>query len=814
VTPPAAPLHEGPGLRPIQVSVPALAAYQHFIENAGQYAESDVRYYIHYPNLQIAFADGQVRFRSTTWQPASDPRADTDAWQADGAASWTLELGNGGVRPQALGELGGYGNYYVGSDPDRWYTHVRYYARLIYRDVYPHIDVTFFFNAAGQLTYEYHVRPGGDPSQIRLSYLGVEGIDLRGVRDLTVQSSAGRLLHTDLLAYQERAGHRESVLSSFQLTGAHSFGFALPRGFDPTRKLVIDPTLLFSTYWGSGPGVNRTVAIDSAGNIYMSGGTSAANWPTTVGPPFSGDTDVAVAKFNPDGQLMWSTLLGGPSEDYAYVSAVSDSGELYLSGRAGTGFPTTAGAFDRTFHGGIGGGPHGPIDAFVTKLTVDGRLAYSTYIGGNGDDNGRAFHLLPSGKVIVGGGNSTSTDMPTDKGTIPGPVLKPKMGGGKDSWIAMVAADGGSLDFCTYFGPSDDIGNGDEEVRALAVDAGGNIWVGGMSPGTDIAATPDAFQPVRGSSRGTAEAYIAKISPDGKRLVYFSWLGGNSTGGIETEGVSDAAGNFYVAGATASTDFPTSPGAFQSELKGGGDGMVAKINNNGSLGFATLYGGSTAGPEAFFGPVVDPAGNVYCTGRFRSTDCPVTSDAFQPQKAGPVDVQDAMLVVFSPDGKRLLYGTYFGGTGTDHGRHIGIHPNGSAVYVIGETNSTDLPLVHAPQSAPSVAFLAKFSSIYLPSPSPEATDTPSSAATETPTLSSTPAPVDFCDPGSGGRGPVTIANIVTGVNIALDALPLSACPALDFDHDGAITIADLLTAVAAVLRAPVAVAPSAAQRLA
>ena len=315
----------------------------------------------------------------------------------------------------------------------------------------------------------------------------------------------------------------------------------------------------------------------------------------------------------------------------------------------------------------------------------------------------------------MGSGNTTSDDLPTDRGTLPGPVLKPKRGGAKDSWVAVVSEDGARLDFCTYFGPSDDrAARGDETVRALGADRDGNLWLGGTSAtGTDLSPTPDAFQKKRGAA---SDAFIAKITPDGTKLLYFSWLGGNGPDEIETEGVSDAEGNFFVAGSTGSTDFPTTPGAVQSTLRDGrkdgrrrfADGWVAKISNEGRLVFATLYGGTAPGPEAFFGPAVDRWGYVYCTGRFSSTDCPVTADAFQRTRAGDRYVHDAVLAVFSPDGRRLVYGSYFGGSGVDMARHIGIRPDGEAVYIIGETASRDLPLVNPLQRTPAGAFLARF----------------------------------------------------------------------------------------------------------
>ncbi|MHC4795467.1 MAG: DUF7948 domain-containing protein [Planctomycetota bacterium] len=616
------------------------------------------------------------------------------------------------TRPQAVQPLASYSNYFLGPDPKKWHIGVRHYGRILYTNAYPGIDLVYFFDKNGDLTYELYVKPGADPSSIELTYEAIDGVESgNDSAHMNILSANGCLHDGALRCYQEIGPKRIPVASAFEKTGSSSYSVVLLEPYDESRTLVIDPPLAFSTYWGSGTAVNRTVVVDTQGNIYMSGGTSSTTWPTTPGvyqTTHSGTSwpDVTTAKFDSDGQLIWSTFLGGPFEDYAYVSAVNANGELYISGRSGDGFPTTPGSFDTTFNGGyFQGSVHAPTDAFVVKLSADAtQLLYSTYIGGNGNDNGRSIHLLPSGHLLIGGGNTTSTDLPTTAG-----VLKPNRGGGKDSWVAKVIPDGSDLDFCTYFGPNNDSGgSGDEIIRALGIDASGNTWIGGSTHGSDMIPTAGAFQSVRGSALGTAESYIAKISADATSLIYFSWLGGNNFDEIETEGVSDTEGNFYVSGGTSSTDFPVTAGAFQTTLKGGWDAFVARINNDGSLGFATFYGGSTSGPEAFFGPVVDQARNVYCTGRFRSTDCSVTADAFQPTKAGPPNVQDAVLTIFSPDGSNLLYGSYFGGSDTEYGRHIGIAPDDSAVYIIGETQSTDMPTINAYQTTPAGAFLVKF----------------------------------------------------------------------------------------------------------
>lgn len=466
--------------------------------------------------------------------------------------------------------------------------------------------------------------------------------------------------------------------------------------------------LRFATYWGSGPADLRAIAFDPAGNVIAAGGSPNPDWPRTrprFGP--GGGSDIVVGKWTPGGAQLWSVVIGGTGEDYAYVAATNAVGEIYVGGRSGPDFPTTPGAFTEKFSGGTGGGPHGPTDGFLLKLSPTGDLLAATQLGGTSDDNIRAIEVLRSGKVAVAGGNTLSKDLPTDAGELPGPVLKPHHGGRKDAFVAVFHPNLDKVDFVTYFGPNDDDRRtGDETIRSLGEAPNGELWLGGTTWGTDLQPTPDAFQKVRGAGK---EAYIARISSDGRELRYFSWLGGEGGDEIETEGTADEAGDFYVAGATTSRDFPTTEHAHQRELygsRGRMDGWVARISLDGSLGMATLYGGFSS-DEALFGAAVGPRGNVYAAGPFHSPDLVTTQGALQPRapKPGGWDV-NVGLVVFDSEG-RLQYATYLGGSGYDGSRHVAVHRSGTVAVAI-ETNSEELLLMNAAQDEPAGAYLAVF----------------------------------------------------------------------------------------------------------
>jgi hypothetical protein len=471
-------------------------------------------------------------------------------------------------------------------------------------------------------------------------------------------------------------------------------------------KLAV--SLAWATYWGpTGGGNLRSAVFDAAGNLYIAGGTDVAqDWPASaarVGP--LGDADVVVAKFDASGRSLWTRVLGGSGEDYAYVSALDAAGNLLVGGRSGPAFPVTPGAAGTAFAGGFPIGPHGATDGFLMSLTPDGALRWATYVGSSGDDIIRAIEPLPDGRTAVAGGMMEAANLPVTPG-----VLKAKMGGVKDAWVCVVSADGARLEFLTYFGPSDD-GNrkADETLRALALAPDGNLWLGGTTQGGDLTPTADAFQPVRG---GGASAFVAKLTPDGKQMPYFSWLGGSAGEDVETEGRAAPDGSFLIAGGTFSADFPATPGAISTG--GDADGWLARIAPDGKLAMAARFGGS--GADHAFGPALDAAGFLYGAGTTRSTDLPVTEGA-QQQRHGGGEPSDAMLFAVDAAGA-LAYATYWGGSGADTGRFVAADVPRQRVALVGETTSRDLAVHGAAQAAPGTLYVAVFEAKPLPAPAP------------------------------------------------------------------------------------------------
>jgi hypothetical protein len=391
----------------------------------------------------------------------------------------------------------------------------------------------------------------------------------------------------------------------------HGIQDAFVAKFNPSTSGAV--SLLYSTYLGSSNGnaFALGIAVDSAGNAYVTGGTGSTNFPTTPGAfqtAAASPGDAFVSKLDPTGSVLaYSTYLGGSgNNDQGLSIAVDASGAAYVAGFTDSlNFPTKN-AFQSSMGGGL-------LDAFLTKLNPTGSaLLYSTYLGGSGDEQGASIAIDSSGNAYVTG-STGSTNFPTTVG-----AFQTSVSGVGDAFVAKLnpALSGiPSVIYSTYLG-----GSASDEGSGIAVDSAGNAYVTGSTFSTNFPTTSGAFQR---ALNGTQDAFISKLNTAGSALVFSTLLGGSSFDQGNAVSV-DSSDNVYVTGQTDSIDFPVTPDAFRSSSQGGNDAFVTKLNSSGSsLTSSTYLGGTNLNIAT--GIAVDATGSAYVTGFTRSADFPTTN---------------------------------------------------------------------------------------------------------------------------------------------------------------------------------------------
>jgi hypothetical protein len=361
---------------------------------------------------------------------------------------------------------------------------------------------------------------------------------------------------------------------------------------------------------------------------------------------------------------------------------VDGSGSAYITGNTGsTDFPVTPGAFQTS-----------PRGDFVTKLNAAGTgLVYSTYLGSRGGDSISGIAVDGSGGAYITG-STNSTDFPTTLG-----AFQTTLRGARNAFVTKLNAAGTGLVYSTYVG-----GRGGDYAYGIALGDSGAAYITGRTDSTNFPTTPGAFQTkLKGTS---GNAFVTKLNASGSALVYSTYLGGSGRDQGSSIAV-DASGDAYVTGQTGSFDFPTTPGAFQTALRGGGDAFITKLNASGAaLVYSTFLGG--ARDDFGTGIGVDSAGDAYITGYTFSANFPIRN-AFQPTYGG---AGNAFVTEINPGGSALVYSTYLGGSNGDYGFGIAVDTSGNA-YVTGRTASGDFPTKNAFQPTNhgnTNAFVAKF----------------------------------------------------------------------------------------------------------
>jgi hypothetical protein len=441
---------------------------------------------------------------------------------------------------------------------------------------------------------------------------------------------------------------------------------------DPSQPLVIDPVLSYATYLGGsmtsgGSQEGNAIAVDSAGNAYVTGATTATDFPTTPGafePTLpQGSAGSFVTKLNASGTaLVYSTyVLGG----VAYGIAVNSAGDAYITGgTSNPNFPTTLGAFQTKYAGfPLGGG-----NAFVTELNPSGSgLVYSTFLGGSSNDLALGIALDSAGDAYITG-RTNSSNFPTTAG-----AFQTTLAGSLDAFVTKLNPSGSALVYSTFLG-----GSKTAAADGIALDSAGDAYITGYANSSNFPTTAGAFQT---TLAGGVNVFVTKVNAGGTALVYSTYLGGSGNDYGDAIAV-DSGGNAYVTGRTNSSNFPTTAGAFQMPL-GGGDAFVTKLNASGSgLVYSSDLSGISGVGDAI---AVGGAGNVYVTGWTGDPNFPTTADALPYTLT--LGSEAVFVTEYNSSGSALVYSTYLGGGNNGYtGYGIAVDSAGN-FYVTGQAYS-------------------------------------------------------------------------------------------------------------------------------
>ncbi len=576
---------------------------------------------------------------------------------------------NPGAPVSGVDALPGTTNYFLGRDPSAWHTHVPAFAKVRYSGVYPGVDLIYYGNQR-RLEYDFVIAPHADPKQVALRFSGTRQMSLDDGGNLVIKARYGGVTLKAPVVYQEKQGRRVGVQGHYALDGDGTVRFKIGR-YDHDRPLVIDPTLSYATYLGGSSGdIGTAIAVDANGGIYVTGYTL--------------DTD----------------------------------------------FPVTPGAYQ---------GTHATATneiAFVAKLTAAGTPAYVTYLGGTGDAEATGIAVDGAGNAYIAGEVDTS-NFPTTPGAFQ-TVNNASTTTTNNAFITKLSADGTALVYSTFLGGSgltisQGFVEGDSPLR-IAVDANQSAYVVGTAFSTDFPTTATAPQRTNKAATNLASnAFVTKLSADGKSLVYSTYLGGSGiapanvqSGDGEGEGDAgygiavDGAGEAYVSGGTYSADFPLTANGYQPANRAAADfgfnAFVARLNAGGTAVLGATYLGGTglvtnpddstnAGSnvgDVAYGLALDGSGNVYVVGASDSTDFPTTPGAVQrTNKAAANLATSAFVSKLDLTLATLIYSTYLGGSGVagssgdlgngDLGVGIAIDAAGNA-YLTGAAESLDFPV--------------------------------------------------------------------------------------------------------------------------
>ncbi|WP_455392002.1 DUF7948 domain-containing protein [[Eubacterium] cellulosolvens] len=594
-------------------------------------------------------------------------------------------LGANPTIPTGLTRINHNTNFFLGNDSTKWCTDVPNFHEIIYENLYDNIDLLYKVVSEG-IKYEFVVHPGGDVDDIHLEY---EGADIRtDETNLYIHTSVSTIVDGGLYVYQIK-NQKIIPVEAKVVVKNNKVNFEV--SYDEAFDLIIDP-LIYSTFIGGSSVDGGNIELDKFENVYMAGNTESINFPTTPGafdrtynnnsilpPPFS--RDVFVTKFNPNcSKLIYSTYIGGNKSENIVGGIIIDKNfNAYVAGSTlSEDFPVTDGAYDTVFNG-------QQWNAFILKLNYNGsKLIQSTYIGGAREDYASDFTVDSKGYAYVTGFTKLS-DFP-----IP-PGCHNTTFGGRDYAIFVVKLNlnFSSLLYCTYMGGENETAVG--QSHNIEVDTQDNVYLTGIAYKKyflDFPTTPGAYDTK--FNGGNQDAFVLKLNQTGSKIIFSTFIGGNSVE-YGSKLFIDSNNNVFLVGLTNSSNFPITPGSFDTIINGENDTFFLKLNPNGSsLLYSTFIGGSDFDHPS---DLYINKNNCICIAGFtNSSDFPLTLDAINNtlNNGNGSKNYDGFILKLDITNSKLLYSTFFGGASYDWIGYMKINDNGD-IYIGGSTLSPDFP---------------------------------------------------------------------------------------------------------------------------
>jgi hypothetical protein len=590
-------------------------------------------------------------------------------------------------------------NFFFGNNPSNWFKGIYGYERILFQDVLPNIDLVL--SCEIEPRYDFIVRPGGDPKQIKITIDGAI-IEDCNQQEIIFKTQSGRIITRNLYIYQKNNTKERKINGSFKLINNTTFGFDIDN-YDKNKELIIDPLVLSTLVGGSGSEEIIDIAEPSQGTIIVTGWTESENFPTTPGAyslTHSGGKDIFISMFNIKGskrQLVYSTFLGGSGNETPVNVLVDDNNFIYIG--------ATTNSNDLPLVNSMTKSSFGLNDAYICKFnpTCD-EIIFSTYFGGNKDDILTSIKLA-NDKGVYLAGYTNSNNLP-----VTGGAYQSTLKGKNDIFFAKISNTGQTIKTCTYIG-----GIEDDYAYDMCVTPSEYIYIVGATKSNDFPIFPlrvwyyggyeYVFEsPFDRTYNGNFDGVVIKILGAGGGLEYASFYGGLADDFITSVSYFGTDEKVVFAGKTfkepSTTTFPLSQTAFQNTVKGSEETFVGSLSNiiittqynytykSQNLVFSTFIGGSgTDIPKSI--KFNKQTQRFYIVGYTNSSNFPIVNNPSGKKQ----QKYDIYFVSMLNDGSGVTFSDIIGGNGDDYPNTLLINYSGD-YYIVGSTNSTNFPIVN------------------------------------------------------------------------------------------------------------------------